>query len=1308
MWNARMVHSLKLLPLLACLSFCAAAETPRSIYDHENLMAWCIVPFDAKKRGPEERAVMLEKLGIHRFAYDYRAEHIPTFDAEVEAMNRHKIEFTAWWFPGELNDEARTIFKTIDKYKITPQLWIMGGGDMLQPGKANDARVVAEANRVKTIAVEAKKHGCKVGLYNHGAWFGEPENQIDIIQTLLKENIDNVGIVYNFHHGHEHLPRFGELVRKMKPYLLAVNLNGMIPKGDAQGKKILTLSQGTQEHEMMRVLEASGWHGAVGIIDHLPETDSEKTLGENLLGFKWLVAELRQPGSGGPRPFPELKANAPKSAEGHRGQALNAASGGLTFPGKPEYRQLPLVLDCWAKLHSSTAFNILVASDPKSSAQHWELYSFAGSGEFCVYQPGRGGNFNSGVKICDDKWHHVTAILEANRVRLFVDDKLAKEFPATPETGAASPGGFAIGQLVEGGVGCDGLIDEVRLHRGTEWDANQASLGEWSLDTLESPAAAPAAAAFFPDAPPLDPAEHPYHGHKVNRDRMYDFYAKEALKFAAQRPLPTLVPAYPGLDSGRYGHWGNQNEEVWNDSRWNTMDAGGMQSGIIQIGPTIMPRGVCVQLGDQRKLAACFDTDTLTWKGWWAGGKFLHFDSFRWGMLAALAPDGKAEPFAQPEHKGAFTYHGFYRHGGRVIFSYAQDGEEWLESAWEEGGKAVVKREKRGGTLDALTKGGPPQWPQILESKASLGQGQPYAVDAITPPTTPWNSLWHFGGHDFLPNGDAVVCTFEGEVWVVTGLDAKLDKLRWKRFASGLSQPLGLKVIDGKICVLGRDQITRLHDLNGDGEADFYEAYSRAYETPVGGHDYLTGLETDAEGRMYFASGKIGLTRISADGKSSEILATGFRNPNGIAVGPQGEVVAGAQEGDWTAASLIAEIKPGGHYRYSGPKPGPLGDLPPTMYFPRGVENSCGGDLFVNSDRWGIKVGELLHFSWGTGSTFLILREEIGGQKQGCAIPLPGEFSSGAHRGRFRPQDGQLYVTGITGWGTYTPDDGCFARVRYTGGEVVVPLAVHAHDNGVRLEFAQPLDAKSVTEGLHFAQQWNYLIGPAYGSDEYSVRWPGTPGHDVLEIRSAHLLDGGKTVFLEMPQLLPCHQLHLHCDVPALLSRDFFLTLHNLGPAFVDFPGYQAIAKIKPGEVSAGPGLKIDPSPWEKGTPGRALLIQAAAGLQFAQRELRAKAGEALSLTFENHDPIPHNWTLVKPGMSDKVAELADKMLTEPGAYSKSYVPDSPEILCYTRMVEAGTSSTIHFQAPASPGNYPYFCTFPGHTKVMRGVLIVE
>ncbi len=99
----------------------------------------------------------------------------------------------------------------------------------------------------------------------------------------------------------------------------------------------------------------------------------------------------------------------------------------------------------------------------------------------------------------------------------------------------------------------------------------------------------------------------------------------------------------------------------------------------------------------------------------------------------------------------------------------------------------------------------------------------------------------------------------QGDVWRVEVFEYPSRTARWRRFAAGLHHALGLVVDEDGIFVLGRDQITRLHDLNRDGEADFYECFSNAYQTSPAGHDFICGLERDALGRFYTASGNQGL-----------------------------------------------------------------------------------------------------------------------------------------------------------------------------------------------------------------------------------------------------------------------------------------------------------------------------------------------------------------------------------------------------------------------------------------------------------------
>jgi sugar phosphate isomerase/epimerase len=485
-----------------------SAKTAFDPFAKENLAAWCIVPFDAKKRGPEERAAMLERLGLTMLAYDYRAEHIPTFDAEIAALKRHQVTLLAWWFPGGLNSEARAILDCIKRNDVHPQLWVMlEGGPHLRLAQAFEstpeaqekhiARLVAAA---KPIAAEAAKLGCQVALYNHGGWFGVPENQIKIVERLRRDGVDNVGMIYTQHHGHGDVDRFEALFPKMQPYLLAVSLNGMMKDGDLRGHNLGTipLGQGDQDLRLLRIIKHSGWRGPVSIINE-SEADAELRLLDNLEGLAWLNRQLKgQPVGPPPTPRTWKNPDAPDDAlaiaEASVSDAFGSAlGGGKRVAGKPEYRQRPLTVECWARLDSAAGFNILVASDPKASAEHWELYSYAGSGFLSLYQPGRGGEFKSEVNICDGRWHYLAAIIESERVRLFVDGKLVKAAAAKPLNGQPLPGGLAFGRLVEGGMEGNGLVDEVRLSRGVReisgvpagpFAKDERTLGLWHFDEL--------------------------------------------------------------------------------------------------------------------------------------------------------------------------------------------------------------------------------------------------------------------------------------------------------------------------------------------------------------------------------------------------------------------------------------------------------------------------------------------------------------------------------------------------------------------------------------------------------------------------------------------------------------------------------------------------------------------------------------------------------------------------------------------------------------------------------------------------------
>lgn len=258
------------------------AARAQQLFRRDNLVAWCIVPYDAKKRSPEERAAMLERLGLRHFAYDWRGEHVPTFEREWDALAKHGIALDAFWslppgFPQSL--------EPLRKRGLKPSLWVT----VAAPAGLDQAEKVTHAAAgVRKTAEAAAQAGCSVAIYNHGGWGGEPENMVAVCEAV---NLPNVGIVYNQHHGHDHLPRFKEALAKMLPHLKFLNLNGMTADGDKQGRKILVLGQGDLDVGLARIICASGYTGPIGILNHT-DHDAEARLADNLAGLEWIVGEL--------------------------------------------------------------------------------------------------------------------------------------------------------------------------------------------------------------------------------------------------------------------------------------------------------------------------------------------------------------------------------------------------------------------------------------------------------------------------------------------------------------------------------------------------------------------------------------------------------------------------------------------------------------------------------------------------------------------------------------------------------------------------------------------------------------------------------------------------------------------------------------------------------------------------------------------------------------------------------------------------------------------------------------------------------
>lgn len=149
----------------------------------------------------------------------------------------------------------------------------------------------------------------------------------------------------------------------------------------------------------------------------------------------------------------------------------------------------------------------------------------------------------------------------------------------------------------------------------------------------------------------------------------------------------------------------------------------------------------------------------------------------------------------------------------------------------------------------------------------------------------------------------------------------------------------------------------------------------------------------------------------------------------------------------------------------------------------------------------------------------------------------------------------------------------------------------------------------------------------------------------------------------------------------------------------------------KPAEETAKPAQESasEAKPAASGEVAKIKLGVQPAVMKFDQPTLTVKAGQKVLLLFQNQKcPLQHNFLLLKPGKLNEIGALADKMLADPKALAKNYVPDSPNVIAHsTKLIGLGQNDLIEFTAPTEPGDYPYVCTFPGHWRLMNGVLKV-
>ena len=466
--------------------------------------------------------------------------------------------------------------------------------------------------------------------------------------------------------------------------------------------------------------------------------------------------------------------------------------------------------------------------------------------------------------------------------------------------------------------------------------------------------------------------------------------------------------------------------------------------------------------------------------------------------------------------------------------------------------------------LTAFTKGGKAHWPEKIVTEPLISEAEePYVVDVLTrPAANPWMAQVRLTGFDFFKDGDRMaVCSWDGDVWLVSGLNS-IDKtdfgqknLTWRRIASGLFQPLGVKIVKGVIHVTCRDQLVILRDYNGDGETDFYENFNNDHQVTDHFHEFAMGLQTDAEGNFYYAKSARHalkalvphhgtLLKVSKDGSRTEILANGFRAANGVCLNPDGSFIVTDQEGHWNPKNRINWVRKGGFYGnmfgyHDVTDSSDEAMEQPLCWITNAFDRSPAELLWVESDKWGPLSGSLLNLSYGYGQIYVVPHEEVKGQMQGgmCALPLE-RFPTGLIRGRFHPNDGQLYTCGMFAWAGSQHQPGGFYRVRYTDRSVILPVKLEAVKEGMQITFTETIDSVTATDVENYAvKTWDLKRTAGYGSRHYNEK--------NLKINCVELSEDKKTILLHLREIQPTWCMEIKYTVRNSEGKRISGTIHN-------------------------------------------------------------------------------------------------------------------------------------------------------------------
>jgi cytochrome c len=398
------------------------------------------------------------------------------------------------------------------------------------------------------------------------------------------------------------------------------------------------------------------------------------------------------------------------------------------------------------------------------------------------------------------------------------------------------------------------------------------------------------------------------------------------------------------------------------------------------------------------------------------------------------------------------------------------------------------------------------------------------------------------GGMDFLKDGQLVVSTWdaEGAVYLVKGVQSgDPKKMSVKKIASGLAEPLGLKVVDNEIYVMQKQELTRLVDTNGDEIIDEYHTLCDAWKVSSNFHEFgfglaykngqfyatlATAIEPGGASTQPQLSDRGKVIKVSKESGAIEFIADGLRTPNGIGIGFNGEIFVADNQGDWLPSSKIVHVKSNAWFGsrsvdFEGTE-GRKENLP-VVWLPQDeIGNSPSTPSFLHVGPY---AGQMIHGEVTHGGIKRVFVEEVNENLQGAVFRFIQGLESGVNRIGWGP-DGALYIGGIGNpgnWGQSGKKWYGLQRLAYNKKSVFEMLAIRAKSNGIEIEFTEPL---RIGEGWnvedYLVKQWYYLPTVEYGGPKLDEK--------KLNILSVNISDDRKRVFLELEGMKSNHVIYVH------------------------------------------------------------------------------------------------------------------------------------------------------------------------------------